>query len=172
MKVKIISDGQTGADLGGLRAAKTYGFPTGGCDANGFKTENGVYKESDTVFGLVDKGYGWVDQTRENVRESDLTLIYADDPESVGTKRTIASCQMYKKPFRMNMPAHSLCDLLNRMNKILPAGKEFVINVAGDRESVAPGIEARTERLVGVGLRMYKFIEKPPKIEEEEDLSW
>jgi Circularly permutated YpsA SLOG family len=174
MRLKIISGGQCGADIGGLRAAKAYGFPTGGCAAKGFKTENGVYPELESFYGLHDKGYDYVERTKENVRESDLTLVYADDMTSAGTKLTIDSCKKYKKPFRTNLPSYLVCDLLKKMNSIIPADKEFVINIAGNRETVAPGICARTERLVGNGLKMYKYIEKPPKSEEEEEVdpSW
>lgn len=170
--IKIISGGQTGADIGGLRAATAYGIPTGGCAAKGYKTENGVSKEVETLYGLVDKGFDYVERTKENVRESDITLVYADNANSAGTKLTIDSCVKYKKPFRMNLPSFRICDLLKQMNQILPHDKVFVINIAGNRESVAPGIGERTERLVGDGLKMYKFISKPSKGKLNEDEEW
>ena len=177
MILKIISGGQTGADLGGLRAAIRHGIPTGGCAAKGFMTEDGVFPELKTFYLLHDSGYGYVERTNENVRESDLTLIYADNLNSAGTKLTIDSCNKHKKPYKVNLPAYALCDLLKGMDKILPSDKEFVVNVAGNRESVAPGIRERTERVVGEGLKMYKFLEKPEKkkikpVSDDGDDSW
>lgn len=40
--IKIISGGQTGADMGGLEAAREYGFPTGGYAPKGWMTERYV----------------------------------------------------------------------------------------------------------------------------------
>ena len=172
MHIRIISGGQTGADIGGLRAAKAHGIPTGGCAAKGYKTENGVSKEVETLYGLVDKGYDYVERTKENVRESDITIVYADNVNSAGTKLTIDSCIKYKKPYKLNLPSYQLCDLLKGMNKILPSDKVFIINIAGNRESVAPGVESRTERMVGNGLKMYKFVTNPPKGKLNEGEEW
>jgi len=44
----VISGGQTGADRGGLIAAKELGIPTGGTAPLGYKTEAGMKKSSST----------------------------------------------------------------------------------------------------------------------------
>lgn len=158
MKLKVISGGQTGADLGGLRAAKQYGIPTGGCAAVGFKTENGVFRELESFYFLHDKGYDYVKRTEENVKESDITFIYADNLESAGTKLTIKMCKKHHKPYRINTPSHVVSDFLVKMNKIVDPESEYIVNIAGNRESVAPGIRERTERMVGNGIKMYLYV--------------
>lgn len=50
---KIISGGQTGADRGGLEAARTLGIPTGGTAPRGYLTETGP-DESLREFGLTE----------------------------------------------------------------------------------------------------------------------
>jgi hypothetical protein len=157
MKLKIISGGQTGADIGGLRAAKSCAIETGGCAAKGFKTENGADLSLCDVYNLVDKGYDYVERTKENVRNSDITLIFADNINSAGTKLTIKSCNDYKKSYKVNPPAYVIEELLTKMGKIIDKDVVFVINVAGNRESVAPGVCARTFNVVSHAIHMWIF---------------
>ena len=163
MKLKIISGGQTGADLGGLRAAKSSDIETGGCAAKGFKTENGVSEEIETLYHLVDKGYDYVERTKENIRNADITLIFADNIASPGTKLTIRTCRENKKPCKINPPAYAVEAIFTKMQKILPEDAVFVVNVAGNRESVAPGIGARAENVMRHAIHMMKFMQKGAK---------
>lgn len=157
MNLKIISGGQTGADLGGLRAAKMYGVETGGCAAKGFKTENGVCMDLKTIYGLVDKKYDYAARTKENVRNADITLIFADNIKSAGTRLTIETCKSEKKPYWVNPAAYVVEGVITKMNGILTPESTFVINVAGNRESVAPGVCARAESVVGSALKMWNY---------------
>jgi hypothetical protein len=90
--LKVISGGQTGADIAGLVAAKRCGLDTGGFCANGFMTENGVKPEYAKMYNLVDNHYDYHRRTVENVKASDFTLIFADNVNSPGTKLTISAC--------------------------------------------------------------------------------
>jgi hypothetical protein len=157
MKLKIISGGQTGADLGGLRAAKMHGIETGGCAAAGFKTENGVCKDLETIYGLIDKKYDYATRTKENVRNADATLIFADDVNSAGTRLTIETCKKLKKPYRVNPASYGIVTILTKIQKIVAEDAVFVINIAGNRESVAPGVRARTESVMGGALKMWNY---------------
>ncbi|HME98544.1 MAG TPA: putative molybdenum carrier protein, partial [Terriglobia bacterium] len=49
---KIISGGQTGADMGGLLAARELGIETGGMAPKGWLTENGPEEVLLRSFGL------------------------------------------------------------------------------------------------------------------------
>jgi hypothetical protein len=160
MRIKIISGGQTGADLGGLIAAKAHGVETGGCAAKGYVTENGVNNELKTVYGLVDKGLDYVERTKENVKNSDVTLIFADKMMSAGTKLTVNTCKEHKKKFLQNPAAYEIEKLITKMSRILDEDAVFVINVAGNRESVAPGVCARTSNVVSHALCMAEFMKK------------
>lgn len=102
---KIISGGQTGADLGGLKAAKKLGIKTGGLAPKGYKTEIGNNPELFTLYGLVaaptdDYSY----RTAANVRASHATVIFATNAKSPGTKFTIKTCEAGGKPFILINP--------------------------------------------------------------------
>ena len=127
-----------------------------GCAAKDCETENGHLEELKTFYFLEDKGFDYVERTKENVRNSDITLIFADKLASPGTKLTIRTCRELKKPYKVN-PAGTLRDLILKMGSILPEESTFTINVAGNRESVAPGIRERTERVLWNAFKMVKF---------------
>ena len=64
---KIISGGQTGADMGALLAARELGIPTGGVAPKGWLTENGPQEELLRNFGLI--------ECEEDVRDLSITLL-------------------------------------------------------------------------------------------------
>ncbi len=74
---KIISGGQTGADMGGLLAAKELGLETGGTAPGGYKTEKGRNLDLRDIYGLTQFGT-YPQRTRINVRDSDATVIFGD----------------------------------------------------------------------------------------------
>ena len=45
MLIKIISGGQTGADMGGLRAGRALNIPTGGSAPHGWKKRDRCYRQ-------------------------------------------------------------------------------------------------------------------------------
>jgi RNase P protein component len=163
MKLKVISGGQSGADVAGLRAAREHGIETGGCAAKGFKTENGVVPELGTMYNLIDEDLDYVARTKENVRNADLTLIFADKLESAGTRLTIDSCKKFKKAHKINPAAYVIEEVVTKLSRVLPEDAVFVINIAGNRESVAPGIGARTENVLSHAFHMMKFKEVKQK---------
>jgi len=139
--LKVISGGQTGADIAGLIAAKKCGLDTGGVCARNFQTEIGNKPEYAKMYNLVDKNYDYHKRTVENVKNSDFTLIFADNVNSPGTKLTISACNSHSKPYLINPKP---LDIVS----ILQFGSIQVINIAGNRESVAPGITSRTEKIL------------------------
>lgn len=139
--LKVISGGQTGADIAGLMAAKKCGLDTGGCAANGFMTENGAKPEYAKMYNLVDKHYDYHRRTVENVKNSDFTFIFADNVNSPGTKLTISACNSNSKPYFLNP---KVMDIV----AVIQLGSIRVINIAGNRESVAPGITSRVEKIL------------------------
>ena len=54
MVTKIISGGQTGADMAGLVVAKEFGIETGGTAPIGWATEEGSKQELLESYGLVE----------------------------------------------------------------------------------------------------------------------
>ncbi|MFM7602888.1 MAG: YpsA SLOG family protein [Pseudanabaena sp.] len=137
----IISGGQTGADWGGLLAAADVGIATGGLAPKGYLTELGANLEL-AEFGLVESDSADYEvRTVHNVLAADATVIFADHIHSDGTKLTIASCIKHQKPYLINPDAPTLHDWLLKQ-------KVKVLNVAGNRESVAQGIGDRVRSIL------------------------
>ena len=141
MTLKIISGAQTGVDIAGLRAAKKCGLETGGIIARGFETEDGFFPNYANMYDIIDKDFDYRKRTKENVRAADVTFIFADKPKSPGTRLTIACCAALDKPYLLNPKLDEIVDWIRCNNP-------KVINVAGNRESVSPGIGARVEKLL------------------------
>lgn len=144
---KIISGGQTGADIGGLVGAKRAGIKTGGTAPRGFKTEKGPQPEALAAFGLVSHpSPNYRDRTLQNVADSNATLIFATDSASDGTKLTIEACEKQCKPYAVIDP-NSL-DASRQIIQFMEIHKPNILNVAGNRESKSPGISIITARLI------------------------
>ena len=71
---KIISGGQTGADIAGLDAAIAHKIPYGGWVPRGRKTENGPLDEKYVMQLMLSGSYP--KRTEQNVKDSDGTIIY------------------------------------------------------------------------------------------------
>mgnify|MGYP003649940472 CR=1 FL=1 len=146
----IISGGQSGADLGGLLAAEALGIETGGEAPLGFRTERGRDTLLRTRFGLHEgqsRNYSF--RTMNNVINSDATLIVATDFESKGTRQTIEYCIRFNKPVFF-LPTGLI--LFEKSFRRFVQNIE-VLNVAGNRESVSPGITIATRDLIIKALR-------------------
>lgn len=98
--VKIISGGQIGANIAGLRAAKELGFETGGWMSLGFKTLEGNKPEYAEMYGLRETEVSTYPQRTElNVLSSDGTLRIAKNFSTRGELCTIRAIKKYNKPY-------------------------------------------------------------------------
>lgn len=95
----VISGGQIGADIAGLRAAKRAGIPTGGYAAEGYKTLRGPNLDLRDIYGLIDTGAGYAHRTEMNVRGSDGTIRFATNWDSAGERCTHKALLKHDKPF-------------------------------------------------------------------------
>lgn len=142
----IISGGQAGVDRAALDAAIDLEIPHGGWCPKGRRAEDGRIPDHYNLFETGDHGY----QTRtlQNVRDSHGTLIISRE-RTPGSALTESYCRKLKRPclwltldaiadaqpgamaavVRMWMESHSIERL----------------NVAGSRESTAPGIYAEAK---------------------------
>lgn len=144
---KIISGGQSGADLGGLVAAQAAQIPTGGTAPKDFRTETGLQQRLLQGFGLTPhQKKNYQARTKQNVIDADATLIIATMPESAGTQLTIKLCQALVKPYLLVNPDKE-CDA--HIRDFLNVEKPAVLNIAGNRESRSPGIFDKTVALLG-----------------------
>ena len=146
----IISGGQSGADLGGLLAAEVLGIKTGGEAPLGFRTERGRQMILQSRYGLHEgQSHGYAFRTMNNVINSDATLIVATDFNSKGTVQTYNYCSQFNKPVFL-LPAYAL-DFRGPLREFVQSIE--VLNVAGNRESVSPGITIATRDLIIRALR-------------------
>jgi hypothetical protein len=151
--MKIISGGQTGADLGGLEGARDVKVETGGhCPAE-CRTENGPNLELKSIYGLVEtEASNYNARTLLNIKNSDGTAIFADKLDSRGTVLTINNCRTQRKPYICNPTAGELIGFITWHNV-------EVLNVAGNRESVAPGIQLRVRDIIYKTLTSEKIVD-------------
>lgn len=144
---KIISGGQSGADIAGLETAKKYGYETGGTLPFGYKTLDGPKPDYKELYGVTaHSSSSYVPRTRQNVRDSDGTIRLAYNFESRGEICTLRAIEDYKKPhFDVNLsdppPVLSVTEWIS-------CHKIAVLNVAGNAEQTEAGThEAATRYL-------------------------
>lgn len=135
---RVISGGQTGADQGGLEAARKMGVETGGCAPENWKTCRGPNPML-KAYGLVCLGSSDYNiRTAANIRDSDATLIIARDLASPGTIFTANECRRQKKPFHIvELDEHTITNIrqLKEAAACFIAEEQAVtLNVAGNRD--------------------------------------
>jgi hypothetical protein len=148
---KLISGGQTGADISIVAVGSRLGIPTGGIVPKGWKTEQGPAPELER-FGFTESDSDdYADRTRRNIEQSDATLILAADPASDGTRLTIDHADRVGKPFLVIDPFEptAVVTIGEWLNLVQPA----VLNVAGNRESKSPGIALRAGEVLDAALQ-------------------
>jgi hypothetical protein len=133
---KIISGGQTGVDRAALDAALELGLPTGGWCPQGRRAEDGPLEARYPLKETDSRNYAV--RTEKNILDSDGTLILTRGNPKGGTALTKKLAKVHQKPFMM-------IDLSAGKNfrPVLEWGYTYQIktlNVAGPRESEAPGI--------------------------------
>jgi hypothetical protein len=148
----IVAGGQTGCDQAALRAAQSVGLPTGGWAPHNWLTEHGP-DPSLARFSLREHPEpGYPPRTRANVRDTDATLLVGDR-SSPGSLCTLAACRELGRHFRVvgwtpdRGPEPSPA-AVEAVRAWLVANGVRRLNVAGNRESRAPGIGAATEALI------------------------
>ena len=142
--MKIISGGQTGADRGGLDAAIELGIEHGGWCPQGRIAEDGAIPSH---YLLVEtRSADYRERTELNVKDADVTIIFTRDGNVTGGSRLTGSfCRQHGK----------LCLVLDAFHHLPYTLKAFlldtkpeVINIAGNRESKAPGIQDTVRRVL------------------------
>jgi hypothetical protein len=132
---KIVSGGQTGADQAGLDWAVSHHIEHGGWCPKGRRSEDG---EIDSAYPLTETPTpGYLERTEWNIRDSDASVIFTLAEElDGGSKKTAELADKLGRPWRHFHPrVHPkyLASFLNRY-------QVRTLNIAGKRESLAPGI--------------------------------
>jgi hypothetical protein len=152
---KIVTGGQTGADQAGWRAARAFGVPTGGWMPRGFLTEDGPRSEFAKEFGAAEMpAESTAARTEQNVQDSDGTLWFGETTTS-GAHDTVVACRKLAKPFMPVYPSASF-EPSHVANWIIE-NQISTLNVAGNRESVEPGIGGRVKRFLDQVLEQLGF---------------
>jgi hypothetical protein len=97
---KVISGGQIGADIAGLRAAKRYGLETGGHMPKGFRAKDGLHPEYAKLYGMQATTSGnYPPRTKQNALNSHATVRFAYNFNSYGERATLREILLAKKPY-------------------------------------------------------------------------
>lgn len=132
---KIVSGGQSGADQAGLDWAIAHQIPYGGWCPKGRRSEDGKISETYSLIETPDSNY--LQRTEWNVRDSDATLIFTmSDKLDGGSKQTAKFAEKLGKPYLHFRPGvHP-----KFIARFLAKNQVKILNIAGKRESSAPGI--------------------------------
>jgi len=149
---RIISGGQTGADRGALDAGLELGLPIGGVCPAGRRAEDGRIPDRYPLVEHSSRDYP--PRTRANVDAADATLVLTLGAPDRGTSLTLRLCRAAKKPcLWIDLAKTSDEDAAAGISAWLAAERPRTLNIAGSRESNAPGLCERTRRTLVLALR-------------------
>lgn len=138
-RLKIVSGGQTGVDRAALDVAISHGLPCGGWVPRGRRAEDGPVDRRYPLRETASASYG--NRTRLNVEQSDATLILSRGAPSGGTALTMALARRLRRPlFVLDLAGGDPGADAAAVSAWLRRHRIAVLNVAGPRESSAPGI--------------------------------
>jgi hypothetical protein len=142
--IKLIQSGfQTGADIGGIKAARQCGINTGGWINDNCQTLDGPRPEYIELYGASKCGSNkYKDRTWKNVETADATIRFATVWNSPGEKCTWNAIEKYDKSYfnvDLNDPHYDLC--VDEVAEWIEENEIAVLNVAGNAEKTSPDIE-------------------------------
>ncbi len=144
---RLVSGGQTGVDRGALDAGIEAGLPVGGWCPKGRRAEDGEIPPAYPMRETETNNY--LERTEANVRDSDGTLILAQSSALTGgTAATKRFARAHAKPCLVMRVDDGSPAALKRIHEWLEANEIGTLNVAGPRESGAPGIQDKTQALM------------------------
>ena len=150
--IRIISGGQTGVDRAALDFAIRNGNEHGGWCPQGRLAEDGVippnYRLRETDSAEYDE------RTEKNVLDADATLIVVRHRElSGGTAFTKTCAEQHGRPSLVVCERDGVLVSAAALSKFLKENKVRTLNVAGPRESQAPGLTKFVMEMLEAALR-------------------
>jgi hypothetical protein len=144
--MKVVSGGQTGVDRAALDAALAVGLEIGGWCPRDRWAEDGRIPDR---YPLIETRSNDVHvRTQRNVECSTATLVLTRGSPMGGTRYTVEIAESMRRPILVVdlATAHRdpVADIVRWLGEVKPA----VLNVAGPRESGAPGISTQSMRLL------------------------
>ncbi len=161
MIIKIVSGGQTGADRGGVDAAIYCKIPHGGWCPRGRRAEDGIAPVEYHLIEMESDEY--LPRTQANVIDSDATLLFTRGTLSGGSLKTAEYAHHLEKPYHVidlsrRLRSKAVQEIVHWLSgdPSLTDHDEYqaspplecILNVAGSRESHAPGIQDAVFRLM------------------------
>lgn len=141
---RVVSGGQTGVDRAALDVALEMGIPCGGWCPRGRRAEGGPIPDCYPLRETPSAGYP--ERTGWNVRDSDGTLIITRGKPRGGTALTASLARRGGKPVLVvDLEAG---ERLSDARAFLAENGIRTLNVAGPRESEAPGIHDQAASLL------------------------
>ena len=142
---KLVSGGQTGADIAALDVALHYNFQHGGWCLNGRLSLDGPIPAKYLLKETPSAGYP--QRTEWNVRDSDGTVVFTfSNVPTGGSLKTIGFTKKHGKPcLHLSKGCY---DAEVRLQKFVDEHKIKTLNVAGSRESKDPGIYEWVKRVL------------------------
>lgn len=144
----LMSGGQTGADRAGLDWAIAHSIPHGGWCPQGRRSEDGPIAARYCLVETPSRSY--LQRTEWNVRDSDATLVFTSDPVlDGGSRRTAVFADKHGKPWLHVHPGILPTSVIH----FLTRNRVTTLNIAGKRQSAAPGIGSFTAQMLSAALR-------------------
>jgi hypothetical protein len=138
-QIKIVSGGQTGVDRAALDFAIQHGCEHGGWCPRDRRAEDGPIPSAYELRETDSSDY--VERTEQNVIDSDATLIVAREKElSGGTAFTKICAEQHGRPCLVICEQDGLLQAAKNLTQFLREHRVRTLNVAGPRESQAPGL--------------------------------
>ncbi len=144
---RIVSGGQTGADRVALDWAIRNNVPHSGWCPRGRKAEDGTL-DAKYLLQETESG-GYLERTRQNVIDSDGTLIVNLGKLDGGTLATAKLARKLRKPhIVVQLDSGPGDEEVKQLMDWLKRESISTLNIAGPRESKRPGIYALTNDLL------------------------
>jgi len=141
---RVLSGGQTGVDRAALDVALEMGIPCGGWCPRGRRAEDGPIPDCYPLRETPSAAYP--ERTELNVRDSDGTLVISRGRARGGTALTVSLARRAAKPVLV-VDLERGADLAG-VRAFLGQNGIRTLNVAGPRESEAPGIHDEASALL------------------------
>lgn len=150
-RMKIVSGGQAGVDRGALDAALAAGSPCGGWCPAGRRAEDGpiaaIYPLQETASAQ------YAARTRQNVIDSDGTLIIYFGALEGGTARTLEFCRDLQKPCCcLDAERHAPIQAAQLIKQFVAGHDIATLNVAGPRASKQPRAQSYARQTLALVL--------------------
>lgn len=131
---KIISGGQSGVDRAALDACLKAGFPCGGWCPAGRRAEDGIIP---TLYPLHEMdSVCYDDRTRQNILDSNATLIIYQNDLTGGTLLTYKLANTLNKPvFLFKVSPFFIDECMEDLLYFLKNNSIEILNIAGPRVS-------------------------------------